>query len=56
MKVKIGNKKAARYTILEDSCQKCVFNSESLSFCISMRCAIIGRFDQTGISEDIFKL
>jgi hypothetical protein len=56
MRVKVGNQKAARYMILQGSCHKCVFESMPLSFCMRMRCDIVGRFDQTGISEDIFKL
>lgn len=56
MRVKVGNQTAARYVILEGSCQKCIFYSESLDFCAFMNCDINGRFDQTGILEDIFKL
>ena len=56
MRVKVGKQKAARYVILEGHCQSCAFYSKSLSFCISMNCAINGSFDRTGTLEDIFKL
>ena len=56
MRVKVGNQKAAQYVILNGHCQSCAFYSKSLSFCVSMNCAINGSFYQTGVSEDIFKL
>lgn len=56
MRVKIGNQKAARYMIGDGECEKCVFYSKSLIFCISMNCYINGSFDRTGTLEDIFKL
>lgn len=56
MRVKVGNQKAAQYMILDGHCQNCAFYSKSLSFCVSMNCAINGSFDRTETLEDIFKL
>lgn len=57
MRVKLGNQKAARYVkVFGGYCQQCTFYSESLSFCVSMNCAINGSFYRIGTSEDIFKL
>lgn len=57
MRVKVGNQKAARYTILDGHCEGCAFYSKSLLFCVSMmNCSINGLFYQPGTSEDIFKL
>lgn len=56
MRVKVGNQKAARYVILNGHCQSCAFYLKSLSFCVSMNCAINGSFDRIGTSEDIFTL
>lgn len=54
MRVKVGNQKAARYTIGDGECEKCAFYSKSVLFCISMNCDINGSFDRTGTLEDIF--
>lgn len=58
MRVKVGNQKAARYTILYGHrCEGCAFYSKSLLFCVStMNCSIDGLFYQPGTLEDIFKL
>lgn len=56
MRVKLGKQKSCKYVICEGHCQKCAFYSKSLIFCVSMNCDINGFFDQTGTSEDIFKL
>lgn len=56
MRVKVGNRKAARYMICDGYCKDCAFYSKSLMFCIFMDCRADGLFDQTGILEDIFKL
>lgn len=44
MRVKIGNQKAAQYMLSNDSCQKCIFYSNSLAFYITMDCDINGIF------------
>lgn len=56
MRVKVGNQKAARHTIGDDECEKCVFYLESLWLCRSMKCGTHGVFCQSGTLEDIFKL
>lgn len=56
MRVKVGNRKAARYMMGDGECKKCVFYSKSLRFCLFMNCDTYGVFHQTETLEDIFKL